>query len=597
MRKRKHNYLPVAAGFIIIYLAVMTGATCLVHNKYMEEYEMRYENKMQELNIQLSSDDNCRIDTAYPKEYRQYEILRAFTDLYNIDEDKYQKFSAAFYDYTINELKKTQDSFSINLTDLNFLEIEDTYVLVDAPLSDYLSEEDVIKMAEIVEMDYAAMKADMTVPDESTTYNYYAAIDKNTQTLYRLLIEKIAWEKQDYPDFVSEAVPNPYLGGYYHHEITDKSGQRYSYAPIKFETVWAWENPNFVSADDSDYKYEYHNFTVLMPYNMGQGCRTWLEWHKNTYLQSAIRNLDQSAMEKMFEDSINQMANPEFTVQYSDIRIISTSSNNKSGILLLASECHPWMAAVNYMRYVYLSCLILMLACMSVVICILHKTNKEKEAIEENRRDFTNALAHEMKTPLGVIRGFSENLMENTVPEKEDYYLDQIRKTTEEIAHLAEEMSDLSKLDSEHLILRQRKLSVANIIKDELCKLEPLIAKQQLTIQLQEEALFQVEADRKYLSKAIFNLLDNAVSYSHTGSIIDIRIKERQCIIENTCQPIEKEKLNHLFDAFYQANPNGYTRGSHYGMGLYLTKKILNMFNMRIEIGNTENGVKVTFRL
>ncbi|MGN0204214.1 MAG: sensor histidine kinase [Coprococcus sp.] len=595
MRKRKHNYMPVAAGFIIIYLAVMTGATCLVHNKYMEEYEMRYENKMQELNNQLSSDDACRIDTAYQKEYRQYEILRAFTVLYNINEDKYQKFSAAFYDYTINELKKTQDSFSINLTDLGFMEKKDTYTLIDAALSDYLSEEDMIKMAEIVEEDYAAMKADMAVPDESTTYNYYAAIDKNTQTLYRLLIERIAWEKQDYPDFVSEAVPNPYLGGYYHHEITDKSGQRYSYAPIEFETVWSWENPDYFSSDDSDN--EYHNFTVLMPYNMGQGRQAWMEWHKNFYLQSTIRNLDQSTMEKMYEDSINQISNSEFTVQYSDIRIISTSSNNKRGILLLASECHPWMAAVNYMKYVYLSCLILMLACMSAVICILHKTNKERAAIEENRRDFTNALAHEMKTPLGVIRGFSENLMENTVPEKKDYYLNQIVKGTEEIAHLADEMRDLSKLDSEPLDLQQRKLSVADIIKDELCKLEPLIAEQQLTIQLQEEALFQVEADRKYLSKAIFNLLDNAVSYSHTGSIIDIRIKERQCIIENTCQPIEKEKLDHLFDAFCQANPNGYNRGSHYGMGLYLTKKILNLFNMSIEIGNTENGVKVTFRL
>ncbi len=106
--------------------------------------------------------------------------------------------------------------------------------------------------------------------------------------------------------------------------------------------------------------------------------------------------------------------------------------------LLLAYDSHPWMAAVDDMKYIYLICLGLMGVCMCATIRKAEKLYRQQILLEENRQDFTNAMAHELKTPLGVIRGFAENLLEKIHEEKREYYLRQIIGQTDEMDRLAE---------------------------------------------------------------------------------------------------------------------------------------------------------------
>lgn len=420
MRKKKIYYLPVITGFIILYLISMTAATWLVHQKYMEEFEMRYDIKEKGLFTSLSYKN--LFQNTHEESLRD-RVLHTFSYIFSTDSEKYQQFSAAFYDYATQELIKTQNSLSISKT-----------------------------------------------------------------------------------------------------------------------------------ADT---------------------CMT------------------QILNDKMNEKSTNQLPDSEFKEQYSGIRYICSDDGEIVAALIMTSECHPWRAAVNYMKYVYIICLMLMLICLVIVLYVLYDTRQKRAAMEENRLYFTNALAHEMKTPLGIIRGFSENMIENTVPEKKAYYLEQILKKTGEIEYLTEELSDMSKLDSEHILLQREKLSVGDMIREQLDKMAPVIEERKLKVQLQETEPFHITGDRKYLSKALFNLVDNAVSYCDAGGIITIRTDKTTCCIENPCPPIENDKLVHLFDAFYQIDTNRSTRGSHYGIGLYLTKKILNLFCMNIVIENTENGIRV----
>lgn len=169
-------------------------------------------------------------------------------------------------------------------------------------------------------------------------------------------------------------------------------------------------------------------------------------------------------------------------------------------------------------------------------------------------------------------------------------------KQADELHHLVTEMMDMSTLDAGFLELCQDDLSIGGMIREQLVKLEPLIEGRHLTIQLEETEEFHVTGDEKYLSKAIYNLLDNAVSYSDMEGTIHIMIDSRRCSIENPCEPIELEKLDHLFDAFYQGNTNRGTQGSHRGLGLYLTRKIFALSHLTVEIKNTEQGVKVSFK-
>lgn len=154
-------------------------------------------------------------------------------------------------------------------------------------------------------------------------------------------------------------------------------------------------------------------------------------------------------------------------------------------------------------------------------------------------------MAHELKTPLCVIRGFAENLKENTVAEKRDHYLDQII------------------LDKKLLIL------------------------------FQPEETFCVNGDRQYLEKVMGNLLSNAVSYNIEGGTIQISINKDQCRIENTGGHISESDLPHIFEMFFGGQKRSADGEKHLGMGLYLSQKICAMHHLGLEVQNTEMGVAV----
>ena len=107
---------------------------------------------------------------------------------------------------------------------------------------------------------------------------------------------------------------------------------------------------------------------------------------------------------------------------------------------------HSWMAAADYMKYVYLGSAVFVAACIVFAAYTLEKSYRKNAETEAQRRDFTNAMAHEMKTPLGVIRGFAENLLEDPETGKREYYLRQIIGQTEEMDGAVKEMIQVSSL-------------------------------------------------------------------------------------------------------------------------------------------------------
>ena len=143
-----------------------------------------------------------------------------------------------------------------------------------------------------------------------------------------------------------------------------------------------------------------------------------------------------------------------------------------SAYMEIRMESRPWLAAMNYMKYVYLAGAALTLVCMAGIVQSFRRAYDRQAALEENRRDFINAMAHELKTPLGVIRNFAENLLEHNMEEKRDYYLAQIIRQTEEIDRMAAEMIELSKLDSEELILGNEPVSFSDLIREQMARLE-----------------------------------------------------------------------------------------------------------------------------
>ena len=260
-------------------------------------------------------------------------------------------------------------------------------------------------------------------------------------------------------------------------------------------------------------------------------------------------------------------------------------------------ESRPWLAAVDYMKYVYLAGAVLTAACMLAVIGMMNKVYARQAALEETRRDFTNAMAHELKTPLGVIRNFAENLLEHHKEEKRDYYLSQIIGQTEEMDRLVGEMIEVSKLDSEKLVLAKEEVSFLALLQEELERFAPMIEEKKIQVEfpVQKED-FLVQGDRNYLAKAVWNLLVNAVDYNREGGKIFIKVDKEQCVIENSGEAMGEEALLHAFDLFYTSDKSRTGKDGHMGMGLYLAKKILELHHLKLVLSNVEGGVRVVIK-
>lgn len=259
-------------------------------------------------------------------------------------------------------------------------------------------------------------------------------------------------------------------------------------------------------------------------------------------------------------------------------------------------EERTWADAIHYMKHLYVAGLALTLACMFLVIDAFNRIYSRQMALEENRRDFTNAMAHELKTPLGIIRNFAENLIERNMEEKREYYLTQIIGQTEEMDHLVEDMMDISKLDSEELALKRETVSFGALVREEMERLEPMIDEKNIQVQHQEREDFLVEGDREYLAKAVWNLLSNAVEYNVPDGRILIRTEAECCVIENTGTPMEANELLHAFDLFYTKDKSRGKKEKHMGLGLFLVKKIAELHGLEVTLENMEDGLRAVVK-
>ena len=164
--------------------------------------------------------------------------------------------------------------------------------------------------------------------------------------------------------------------------------------------------------------------------------------------------------------------------------IVNPDSETYAGTytMVIRSTSHPLLAALDYLKYIYLIGFLLMVLCIFAVSYSVNRTYKKRKLLSETKRDFTNAVAHELKTPLGIIRNFTENLLEHTQDEKEAYYLEQIIKQTETMKEMSQEMIYISKLDSEQLKLKKESVSFLTLIEEQYEKLEPLADEKNLEI-------------------------------------------------------------------------------------------------------------------
>lgn len=229
---------------------------------------------------------------------------------------------------------------------------------------------------------------------------------------------------------------------------------------------------------------------------------------------------------------------------------------------------------------------------MAVVITVeifSWKDFKRRTAQEKTRLEMTNAIAHNLKTPLFVIGGFAENLKNEEDTEKKLHNIEIIQQQTEEMDSLIHRMLDLSRFDSPALKLNC-----------EVFDFKPFIEKilENYYVHTEHEIIFiynskaKIKADPAMLKTVLENLIDNAEKYSDYGSDITLNVSDDVLSISNQCSSFDKENLSKLWQPYFRAAKGDNKSGS--GIGLSIVKSALEMHGFKYK-AEFENGI-ITFK-
>ena len=232
-----------------------------------------------------------------------------------------------------------------------------------------------------------------------------------------------------------------------------------------------------------------------------------------------------------------------------------------------------------------------------ILTVMMWRTLKMQIVEEQKRRDTTNALAHDIKTPLFILSGYAGNLKENVQTDKREHYADVIVEQTEEVNRRVNRMLELSKLDSPNLKLNKQDFDLAELTREILSNYEALPDGKTVDFSVDtSNGKCIINADRDLMKRAIENLVDNAVKYSDPNTVIEVIVTGKTFTITNTCSALHPADMKSLMEAYRISEASrtfGHSSGT--GLGLSITKTILNLHHMTMNC-RVKEGI-VTFRI
>jgi signal transduction histidine kinase len=235
----------------------------------------------------------------------------------------------------------------------------------------------------------------------------------------------------------------------------------------------------------------------------------------------------------------------------------------------------------------------------------------QAEAASRHKSEFLANMSHELRTPLNSIIGFSELLRQQQVtplPEKQVRYAGHILESGKHLLELIEDILDLAKVEAGKLVLRPGPLVVAATLEDILVIARGLAGKKAQEIQVKiEDDLPSLHADPVRFKQICFNLLSNAVKFTPERGRITLtarRVEEAEdgqpgpwleIRVSDTGIGIRAEDLPRLFQEFVQLEAAATKRHEGTGLGLALSKRLVELHGGRIRAASAGEGQGSTF--
>lgn len=198
------------------------------------------------------------------------------------------------------------------------------------------------------------------------------------------------------------------------------------------------------------------------------------------------------------------------------------------------------------------------------------------KSLKKERR-FTCSVAHELKTPVAVLRAYAEALEEDAVPEKRQEYLTAIVEESDRMAVLVNELLALSRMEGSAMAIAEERVDLAALVLTRFERMSVPLYERALKVEIDLRPVV-VKGDPDRLSQVINNLAVNVLCHAKPG-LVRVTLVEREkravLTVENRCEPISEEKLRRLWDPFYKLDESRSGEGS--GLGLAVVKNIVEL--------------------
>lgn len=218
--------------------------------------------------------------------------------------------------------------------------------------------------------------------------------------------------------------------------------------------------------------------------------------------------------------------------------------------------------------------------------------------MEQERVEMVAALAHDLKSPLSIILGYTDALIEDNQDGNKELlqYLSIIRENADRSASLVKQMQYTTELENSNAALSLVEINLKDFLLREMQVHEMQAEKEQIHIRLQMQGeipeLMKIDTDK--LRRILDNILSNSLQYTPAGGQINVEVmpdKERILykICDTGCGFSEKD-LRKALERFYRGDEARQTKDGHSGLGLYIAKQLTEQLGGSIQIGNGENG-------
>jgi len=222
----------------------------------------------------------------------------------------------------------------------------------------------------------------------------------------------------------------------------------------------------------------------------------------------------------------------------------------------------------------------------------------------EYQREIIANISHDFRSPLTSIKGYAEAIKDGTIPpEMQEKYLDVVLFEVERLTKLTSNLLTLNTFDQKGMILQPTEFDINETVKNVALAFEGICKKKHLVIQLVfSSKQILVLGDRDKIERVIYNLVDNAIKFSHADATINISAEEKgrkvMVSVKDEGTGIPKEDLTKIWDRFYKSDNSRGKDKRGTGLGLSIVKEIITAHDENINVISTEGvGTEFIFTL